>query len=126
MRRGDLYSTGAEPGVYHLICNYGNLPSCQWELDPLAYKVLIPAVLRVYGYGTVAKHGLGSCSGHYYVSAVVSQGVAYVYELSLKVFMLHLKVGKGRMTPWAPVDQPEIPVDQAILKQPYKDLPDSL
>jgi hypothetical protein len=82
----------------------------------LAVEVPVPLVVRVDRHRGVAEHGLGPGGGDHYLARAVGERIGEGPQLALHVLLvLDLQVGQRGVVLRAPVDQPRVPVDQALL-----------
>ena len=77
---------------------------------------LISLVIRVYGHGCIAEHGLGTGGGNYQSLRVRTlEEVFQMPEMRIFVHILHLGVGESRPAFGAPVDYPVAVVYKALI-----------
>ncbi len=112
--RSDLYRAATEFLVNVIIGDDRDFTTDQRQHNALADQISIAFVFGMHGHGGIAEHSFGSGGGHHQQAVATFDRVAKVPELTLLIFMLHLKVGKSRVAARAPVDQAIIPVDQTL------------
>ena len=120
---GHLHRAGAEAQLHVFVGHDGDLPVHDGQDACLAHQVLEPLVLRVHRHAGVAHHGLRPGGGHHQIPAAVGQGVADIPQVAGLVLVLHLRVGEGRQTVGAPVDDAAALVDEALVIELAEGLP---
>ena len=104
--RRDLYSAGSKFLVYVIVCHNGDLPVYQRQDRCFSYNIFVSFILRMYGNGGIAKHGLRTGGRDLQIVVGSHDGVFDVPEMSFLFLMLHFRIRKGSLTYRTPVDDP--------------------
>ena len=115
MCRRDLHRTRTLFRIRVFIGNDRDRPVRQRQDRHPADKMLIAFIVRMDSHGTVAKHRLGTGRGD--GDIFVLRSLEPVFQMPHRAFLLallHLKIGNRRQQLGIPVDQPLVPVDQAV------------
>ena len=121
-----LHGSCSELRVNVFVGYYWNLPSYYREPNLFAYYVFVAFVVWINGNCNVSKESFGPCSCNHYVTVPFNQGIPYVPEVAVNLFVFNFKVGKCRVAPRTPVDEPFPSVYQPFPVQLHKGLPYSL
>ena len=115
--RGHFQRSGAGGEIHVAVADDGDLPVHQRQHDGRRRQAGVAFIIRVDGHGRVAQHGLRARGGHGQRSAAVGEGIADVVEVAVYILVLHLKVGEGRVTAAAPVDDVVSLVNQPLFEK---------
>ena len=124
MGGGHLDAAGAEVHLRIVVSDHRDLLVDQRQNDLFADDILVALVVGVDAHAAVAQHGLRTGGGDDDLTAAVSKGVADVPEAAGFVHVFDLGVGQGRHAMGAPVDDAAALVDQSLLVEVDKHLPD--
>ena len=120
MGRCDLYSAGSEFFIYIGIRHDRDFFAHQRQDCFLSYDVFVALIIRMYGDGCIAQHGLrtGGCDLQEIIGS--HDRILDMPEMSVLFLMLNFRVGKGCLTYRTPVDDPGALIDIAFLIQADK------
>ena len=115
MGRCDLYSAGSEFFIYIGIRHDRDFFAHQWQDRFLSYDVFVALIIRMYGDGCIAQHGLrtGGCDLQEIIGS--HDRILDMPEMSFLVFVLNLCIRKRSLTLRAPVDDPGSFVNVSLL-----------
>ena len=115
VRRCDLYHAGSEVHLHIVICYNGNFTVYQRQDQSLAHQILVPFIIRVYCYGSIAQQSFRTGGRQFQIAAAILERIAQVPEVTSLVLIFYLCIGNGSETLRAPVDDALATVDQTFL-----------
>ena len=123
--RGNLHHAGALGHVRMLVAHNGDFLVQQGQNHVAPMEMGIPGILCIDGHCRIAQHGFRTGGGQLQHFPGLLHRVEQVPEVAVLLFILHLRIGNGRIAAGTPVHQTTATVNQTLFIQAAEHFPDS-
>ena len=122
MRRRNLQRSGTKCHINIFVADDRDCPVHERQQHRAVFDTVVALILGIYGHGRIAQHGLGPGCGNNHTAFIFLKGVADMIQIAVVLFMVDLKIGQGRETAIAPVNDIIAAIDKALMIQLHENL----